>query len=504
MSFIIKKIINSLLDRRFASFQLTKKELEKKQEKLWIKRKCQLKGTSIYNDFGLKKVNSYQDYVKMVPVGDYDDYSEYIERVYNGEKSVLFNGKLDYFGLTSGTSGKDSKKIPYNREMIKLFKRSQIDVASVVNKLNRDIDISSAERFGYGSAPVCYEKNGFLFGYISGILMSKTSRFLSEKSYPTKDILRIDDWDEKVARIAEQTKDKDIKVISGIPTYIISILEEILKITGKKTIKEIWPNISIFIYGATGIDQYQSRIDQLVGRSLEYFGLYASTEAPLGAPFRSSTDGQRYVFNTDLLLSFTSVENPNEIIGIGEVESGHEYLLNIGTPNGLIHYAMKDIIRIFEDDNGVLTFQVVGRKDSKMNLAAEKVSERHILNTVSKVNQTIPSSIDHYFVSPSQLDGKPCYNWTLFVNKPQSVDSELLAEKLDAILMKECGDYEDCRLEGPVINPPKVNIVDSDLLVSYFEKHRNKGQFKMKTTFSVESEFKNFWRNSFENISQTA
>ncbi|MEN0057418.1 MAG: GH3 auxin-responsive promoter family protein, partial [Bdellovibrio sp.] len=380
MDSVIQRVGKKYLQTFNSMMSVKRQELITKQEQNFKTLRRELQGTRLYNDFRLSHIGSYEDYVNHVPVLGYDEYAPYVDMIVAGHKNILFKDKVEHCGLSSGTSGKDSKRVPYNERMIQMFIKSQKRIASKLTALEPQINFIQASRLAFGSDPYLYSHNDIKFGYISGILSTRTPAILNKTTFPSKEVLAISDWDRKIEMLIKEALQQDIQIVSGIPTYLISIFEAVLHKTGKKHINEIWPNLKVFIYAATPIKQYQERIDRLVGHELNYYGVYAATEAAIGLPFEKYQNGrQRYLLNPDLLYSFTPVTGSSQNRGVHNIELGVPYYVNVGCPNGFIHYAMKDVI-VFEEAEGHLVFEFVGRKSTAMNLAAEKVSQEQIVD----------------------------------------------------------------------------------------------------------------------------
>lgn len=493
----IKRIISKIiLKNKYQSLALSQSQFLQVQRENFEILKSELDGTDVYSDLGLDRINTYEQFIKEVSVRGYDEFKPYIDRLISGEKNVLFNNDPLYFGLTSGTSGKDSKKIPYNKQMISTFKDSQQMLASVVNEMVEDIDLVNSARLTYGSNPETYEHNGISYGYISGILSSQTPYALKNVTFPTNDILAIENWEQKLDKLSDQVIPIDIKVASGIPSYLISIFEYVLEKTGKKEIKEIWPNLETVIYGATIIDPYRDRLNTLVGKKLNYFGIYASTEAPLGIAINNARDEKQiYAFHPKMLFTFTDVDDLSNTMGVGELEEGKSYFVNTSASNGFLNYTMKDIIRI-KSVAPLLTFEVLGRMGSGINLAAEKTSDEHVLDSVLTLNKTLSVNVDHYFLCPSNREGTPCYQWTIFSDELKVEDVKDVSDLLDAIMSDQNQDYSDCR-EDEILAEPIVKIVSPVYLKDYFNANKDRGQFKMKTVFSSPETFSDFIQQAF-------
>lgn len=494
---MIKRVISKIiLKNKYQKLALSQTAFLEVQRINFEILKAELDGTDIFSDLGLDKINTYEEFVSAVKVRGYDEFKPYVERLIDGEKNVLFNNNPLYFGLTSGTSGKDSKKIPYNKQMISTFKDSQQYLASVVNEMVEGIDLVNSARLTYGSNPETYEHNGISYGYISGILSSQTPYALKNVTYPTNDILAIENWEHKLDKLSDQVIPVDIKVASGIPSYLISIFEYVLEKTGKTEIKEVWPNLETVIYGATLIDPYRDRLNTLVGKKLNYFGIYASTEAPLGIAINNAKDEKQvYAFHPNMLFTFTDAEDLSRTIGVGEIEEGESYFVNTSASNGFVNYTMKDIIRI-KSVSPILTFEILGRMGSGINLAAEKTTDEHVLDSVLSLNKKLSVNVDHYFLCPSNRKGIPCYQWTIFSDELKTKNEKEMADLLDAIMSEQNQDYFECRADV-ILAEPIVKIVSPIYLKDYFNANKDRGQFKMKTVFSCPETFTDFIKQAF-------
>lgn len=495
LSPVIQNLGHRYLSHKEARLNLRPEARYSQQQAHFLAYKKQLKGTRIYKDLKLEHIESYEDFVQHIPVRSYEDFIPYVDMIVAGHKNILFNDEISYFGLSSGTSGKDSKRVPYNEKMIKQFLQAQKRTAARLTRLEPELEVLSAERLTFGSDPFLYSQNGFKFGYISGILSTRVPKILTKNTFPSQEILAVSEWDKKISLLIDEALHRDIEMVSGIPTYLISIFEAILKKTGRKEIREIWPNLKIFIYAATPIKQYEERLNKLVGQPLKYYGLYASTEAAIGLPYSAFQNGrQKYFLNPDLLYTFTESEGEKNTVGLHEVEMGKPYFINVSTPNGFVNYSMKDVV-VFDMEDNNLIFEFVGRKSTGMNLAAEKVSDENILDCYLNVKKSLDLDFKHYLLSPTyNEDQRASYLWTLFVSNDVSIPLNVIAEKIDQEMMLLNPDYKDCR-DVEVLGQPQVRLMSAQLLKEYFERNRSKGQFKMKTTFETTDEYIKFLEN---------
>jgi hypothetical protein len=476
-------LVSNLLTAKHRQVERRQSQALLSQEKLFRAIRRSLRGTDIFRVFDLKQVRDYNDYLTRVPICDYDFYKPFIDRVAAGEDRVLFNDKLEFLGVTSGTSGYNSKLIPYNKKMMRAFKAYQTKVAAAIIANNLKANPCFANRLVYGSQmPDVDTSSRVPMGYVSGIIASRAPRMMRKTSYPRPETLSIGEWDVKVQRIIEETKDIDIRIVGGVPTYMINVFEQLLATTGAATLKDLWPHLECFVYSGTHIENYRQRLDELAGLKLHYIGGYVATEAPMGW---NVEDKGAFRFNVDsLLFSFTPTRgDTSRPLGIHELQVGERYKVNIGTPNGMLQYAMKDVVAILSVDP-VVTFEIVGREDTAINIAMEKTSHHAINKVIEQSQKALGRTFDHFFLCPgTTATGIPCYDWTFVTDDADHLDHREVARLVDDLLQCHAHDYKECRLDGETIGSPCVNFLPRAITNEYFRRFRSKGQLKMKSFF---------------------
>lgn len=499
----MKNILFNFLGRRFFKriyqyAQLKQKRAYQVQQRLWRKRLKALKGTQIYSDLNLAKIRSYDDYIKKIGVLDYEFYRPYIEKVAEGEQNILFRDSLDCMALTSGTSGFNNKFIPMNSKMVKLFYRFNLSIGAEMSVSPSNLNLVSDKRLTFAPDAIMYEKNNIKYGYITGIVAGKKAKLNDQRIYPPREVFAIEDWDEQVKAVLNTSAAQDIKIVQGIPGYICNLFRTILEQTGKNTISELWPNLDTFVFLSTPVDHLKETIRVLVGKDLNFFGIYAATEAPIG--FRAIHGNiEKYQLNLNsVLFSFSPLHDTTKSLGVHEVQTGQKYYLNTGTPNGILQYPLGDIIQVTQV-NPRLEIQIVGRKGGAINIAGEKVSQASLLKTIHCVQKELNIPIDHFFVYPHiPKKGRPFYQWTLCLPEGAEIDREKISFLLDETLMKVDLDYEEKRRTDDILSRCQVNFISSQWSKNYFQRFRKKGQLKMKMIFENQVVFEQFWQDTFQ------
>ncbi len=464
------------------------------QETVFLRRKRELAGTEVSKLLGMEKANSYSDYLHNIPTHDYSFFEPLVKRAVAGEKNILFRDTLDFLCITSGTSGFNSKVIPYNATMIATCFAMQKKLHAASMARFPEVRPSSTKLL-LGARPVIDKVNGIPRGYISGALSKQAPEFIRRRYFPSEVALSIDDWSEKVAQIALEARDVDVQLAGGVPSHLLNLFKDLLEHTGASSISELWPSLQYVVFSGTPIENYESALDKLAGRKLNYIGAYISTEAPIGLelPEAGRTKHELVLNVDDLLLSFRDVDSPQgRIYGIHELQAGGEYLINTGTPNGLLQYEMKDYIKVTEV-SPYIRCQVQGRYGSALNIATEKVSHNEVLQAVSLASKQAGIPIEHFFVYPKQdLGKKPRYEWVFAVNNPDIHMQTRIQASIDEMLMNVSLDYREARLEGLHIDAATVRLIPSEVTQQYFKRNSNRGQFKPKTSFGSDTDFHSF------------
>lgn len=496
MGRIATAISNRFFEKRYKRFQQAQFHFNETQEKLFQDFKRKLKRTQFAQSIGLSKIANYEEYLNLVSPKSYEDFRPLIDKVYEGEKNVFFRDELMAMGITSGTSG-NAKRIPYNRALLESFRQFRILLGAQASVQNPDLNIISDKEFKYGLGPSNYYEKGILHGYASGILASNSNKYFNRKSFPKIETLKITNWERQIEQIAKETLQENFKIINCMPCYAVHIFKALLQITGKKEIKEIWPELKFMFYSSTPVEPYRQEIDELVGRELVYYGAFAATEVPLAIQVPGNSSYAEYAFNVeDVLIGLSPLEDMNKVIHPERAVLGKEYVVNVGTPNGILQYQMNDKIKIIH--KGPIRFHFMGRIGQELNVAGEKTSEKHIMEVVKFLKDQKRLPIKHHFVYPSKTEqGQVSYHWALCIDKEKTRDQFPVGDWIDEKLVELSLDYYEARVQDKVLGPTQVNYFPGEVADRYFRSYQSSGQLKMKSCFQSAEDF-NLFINQFQ------
>jgi hypothetical protein len=494
MDALKRKVTKVVWNRIYHHSLKAQRSPNERQHQAVIRLMNALSGTVQSTDLGLGSIRSLADYRRLIPVQTYKDYQNYVERISKGESNVLFRDKVKNLVQTSGTTGYLNKLIPYNQAMLAASMRYQYRVAATIATHCKSYDPIFDDRISYATVVRNTAKS------VGTISKANASELWSVGQKPwigknrqvlTADVLDAPDWETKLSNIRAATIGRDIRLAAGIPLYLVSIFEHLLKTQNASNLREIWPNFEAVFYSGSGISAYRNRLTELAGRPIRYFGGYLASEGLFGLP---TPDGQSLFFNLDdFIYSFRtpgSDDSGSLLMGIEDLEIGKECEILVGCPNGFLNFAIGDVIRI-ESLSPYLTFSVLGRSLS-INVANEKTSQTRIERVTQLAQQRLGKTFEHYFVHPSESTRDlPAYNWTIICDSPESMDESKIAATLDELLIAEAPDYRDCRISDGLIGPVKVQLIPSaaQLKANLLDLNQGKGQYKMKSIYRSEDEF---------------
>ncbi|KAB8033385.1 GH3 family domain-containing protein [Fluviispira multicolorata] len=462
--------------------------------------KSQIADTEISKEFKLEKISNVSEFIKKIPIHEFNFFEPYIKKTIEGNFGQMFRGRPECYLTSSATTG-TSKIIPCSKEMLDIFKTFQLELISIMSRCSSKISMSSIN-ISLGAKPFLRNIDDIPQGYLSGIIGISPPEELKKGRFPSAKTFMIDDYSERSLQIYNETKNKDVQIIFGLPCHILNLVHDILNISGKQTLKEIWPNLSAIGYSGTPIENYEQALFTAIGDKVTCVGAYAATEGPMGYEFPELSDGSHTFIPTPehVVFSFINADHPNSTpLALNELQEGGEYNVNISNLCGLIQYSMKDTIKVIHVKPN-LTFKVLGRKDAVLNIASEKVSQNSILQVISNLQNKLNRVIDHFFVYPKIFDQKPRYEWILCSDNLKNITHVQLQNLLDELMMEASQNYKNKRLESGAIQSPSVRIVPAFLTKQYFLQGSGQGQFKMKNAFANKNDFDAFWKEKIPNL----
>ncbi|MBC7759755.1 MAG: GH3 auxin-responsive promoter family protein [Phormidesmis sp. FL-bin-119] len=468
----------------FAVMQINKWKMNAldAQEKVFNKLIKQAKDTAFGRDHFFEGINSYDEFIKNVPVRDYEALKPYIERVVAGEANVLWPGKPKYLAKTSGTTS-GTKYIPISGDsMPEHLNGARNAMFCYIHQTGKSDFLDGKLIFLQGS-PVLEHKNGIALGRLSGIVANHVPAYLQGNRLPSVETNSIDDWEEKVEAIVTETIDEDLRLISGIPPWVQMYFDRLSAHADGRKIKDIFKNFSLFIYGGVNFEPYRARLEESIGKRIPSIETYPASEGFIAFQDSQTEKGLLLIVNSGIFYEFIpsseySNENPPRI-SLKDVELDKNYALIMNTNAGLWGYSIGDTIK-FVSKNPYRII-VTGRIKHYISAFGEHVIGEEVESAILSIAKEEKLEITEFTVAPqvAPADGSlPYHEWYVeFVNSPADLNS--FSMKVDKTLQRLNSYYFDL-VEGKVLQPLIMHSLKKDAFRDYMKsKGKLGGQNKV-------------------------
>lgn len=429
--------------------------------------------TQFGKDHNFSQIKSFSDFAKHVPVRDYEGLKSYVDKVVKGEENVLWKGKPLYFAKTSGTTS-GAKYIPLTKESMPFHvEAARNAILHYIHETGKADFVSGKMIFLQGS-PIMEEKNGIQFGRLSGIVAHFVPKYLQKNRMPSWETNCIEDWETKVDAIVEETFDKNMTVISGIPSWVQMYFEK-LKQKGGKPVGEIFKNFNLFIYGGVNFEPYRAKFENLIGRKVDSIELFPASEGFFAYQDSQSAKGMLLLLNAGIFYEFIKADeffNENaRRYTIGEVQLNVNYVLIISTNAGLWGYNIGDTVQF----TSLKPYRVIvsGRIKHYISAFGEHVIGKEVEEALKEAMENSNVRVNEFTVAPqiAPNEGLPFHEWFIEFDSEASGEPENLDEfalKIDNAMRKQNIYYDDL-IVGNVLRKLVITKVSKNGFQDYMK-----------------------------------
>lgn len=419
----------------------------------------QAKNTQFGIDHNFDQISTYEDFKTHIPVRDYEGIRSYIDLILAEKENVLWPGKPIYLSKTSGTTS-GAKYIPITKASMPTHINSARDALLTYIAETGKTDFLDGKQMFLQGNPTLEEKSGIALGRLSGIVAHYVPSYLQRGRMPSWETNCIDDWEEKVDAVVEETIKEKMTLIGGIPSWVQMYFEKITQKTGK-TVGEVFSNFSLYVYGGVNFEPYRSVFKNLIGRKVDSIELFPASEGFFAYQDKQEEEGLLLLLNNDIFYEFIpadefSSENPTRI-SLADVKLGVNYVLILSTSAGLWSYNIGDTVRFVS--KAPYRLVVTGRIKHFISAFGEHVIGKEVETAIKEATQNTPIRINEFTVAPqvNPEEGLPYHEWFIEFDVPPT-DWEQFEADLDAAMVKQNVYYEDL-ITGNVLRKLVVSPV---------------------------------------------
>ena len=446
-----------------------KKNAVKVQNRLLLSLINQAKNTKFGKDHNFSEISNYSDLKKNIPVRDYEELKIYVQQIIEGEKDVLWPGKPLYFCKTSGTTS-GTKYIPISKESMPHHITAARDAILNYIAETKNTSIVNGKMIFLQGSPELSKTGGILTGRLSGIVAHHTPSYLKKNQLPSYETNCIEDWENKVDTILEETLNENMSLISGIPPWVQMYFEKLQNRTGK-LIKDIFPKFDLFIYGGVNYEPYRQTFEKLIGKKVDGIELYPASEGFIAYQDSQTEKGMLLCVNHGIFYEFIPSEeffnkNPTRI-SLADVEIGVNYAIILNTDAGLWSYNIGDTIKFVSIDPYRIV--VSGRIKHFTSAFGEHVIAEEVEKSLQETITKIPAQVNEFHVAPQVKpeSGLPYHQWLIeFEKEPENMAD--FSELIDNTLQKHNSYYKDL-ISGGILKPLLITKINKNGFRDYMK-----------------------------------
>jgi hypothetical protein len=485
---IINSIAYWIMKKRMHQIELFMKYPYDVQEECLRKLIESAENTEYGKKFGYNSIGNYEQFRAFVPLQNYESIKPFIERIRRGEQNILWGSEIKWFAKSAGTSDGKSKFIPVSPESLSnCHYEGGRDMVSIHCNNNPETQLFTGKNLALGGSHQTdffgdYESYN---GDVSAIVIKNLPMWAEYFRAPAVEIALINNWEEKLEKLAKGTMNENVTSIAGVPSWMLVLLKKILEYKNLKTLREVWPNLEVYFHGGVSFSPYKEQFQNLFAKDdVSYLQLYNASEGFFGIQDERASNEMLLMLDYGIYYEFipaTEVEKENpKVINLAEVKLGEDYEMVISTTAGLWRYRLGDLIRF----TNIIPFRfvIIGRTKHFINVFGEELMIHNAEEALKIACEKTRAQISEFTAGPiymSTNNKNGAHEWIIEFEKLPN-NPEFFADVLDKSIKELNSDYEAKRYNNYILKSPYIRIVPSGTFYNWL-KSKNKlgGQHKV-------------------------
>lgn len=436
--------------------------------------------TTLGKLYGFSSIKSYDDFAEKVPIKQYESIEPLIERTRKGEQNLFWPTPIKWFAKSSGTTNAKSKFIPVSEEALEdcHFKAGK-DMLCLFFNNNPDSQLFIGKGLRLGGSSAVYADNNSFFGDLSAIIIENLPFWADYSSAPKQETALMSDWEQKMTAIVNETIKEDITSLVGVPSWMLVLLNRVLKETGKNNILEVWPNLEVYFHGGVNFNPYREQFKKLIPKKdFKYYETYNASEGFFAIQDEDNSFDLLLMLDYGIFYEFIPMDSfdgeNSKAIPLSEVELNKNYAMVITTNAGLWRYLIGDTVKF--TCIKPYRIRITGRTTHFINVFGEELIVENVESALKKACLKTKAEVLEYTVAPIFMKGTKSggHEWLIEFSKPPESLS-FFTEILDNALKAINSDYEAKRYLNMTLGVPKVNVARQGLFYEWLKQQGKLG-----------------------------
>jgi hypothetical protein len=477
---LVNSIASWFLKKRFHQIELFLKYPNEVQLELLQHLIDTAKDTELGKQYDFTSIQDYETFKERIPIHSYEDIHPQIERSRKGEHNIFWPTPIKWFAKSSGTTNAKSRFIPVRMESLEESQyAASKDLLCMYLNNNENSQLFTGKSLRLGGSKELYKENGTVFGDLSAILIDNMPLWAEFSSTPGNKVSLMSDWEHKMQAIVDETIDENVTSLTGVPSWMLVLLNNVLETTGKSSLLEVWPNLEVYFHGGVSFTPYKDQYKALLpNNKFKYYEIYNASEGFFAIQDQNYSKELLLMLDYGIFYEFIPMETygtPTEqVIPLSDVVVGKNYAVIITTNAGLWRYKIGDTVR-FTSTNPY-RMKVSGRTKHFINAFGEELIIENAEEALKKVCRTTKAEIVDFTAAPIYMKGKEkgAHEWLIEFKRPPK-DQQQFNVLFDEALKEINSDYEAKRLNNITLNEPQIKIARTQLFYDWLKQHNKLG-----------------------------
>ncbi|TGE20699.1 GH3 auxin-responsive promoter family protein [Hymenobacter aquaticus] len=488
---MIDSILTWTVQRRLASIDHFRQNPHEVQGRVLRQLLLRARATEWGRRYGFAEAPSAAEFAQRVPVSSYEDLYPHLERVLRGEPDVLWPGPVQWFAKSSGTTNARSKYIPVTRESLQeCHYRAGRDMTALATVLYPENRVLAGKTLSLGGThapnPFRPAEEDSRVGDVSAVIMQNLPSWAEFLRTPPLELALLDEWEEKIERIARHVLSVNVSVLAGVPTWMIMLLRRVTELAGADNITEVWPNLGLFLHGAVAFGPYREVFRQLIpGGQMRYLEIYNASEGYIALQDEPDSEDLLLLLDHGIYYEFIPLEQLDDdnppTLTLDQVTLGQTYALVLSTNAGLWRYKIGDTVRF--TSLAPYRIRITGRTKHFLNAFGEEVVIENADAAIAAACQATGATVRDYTAAPIYFDASDTsrggHQWLIEFSGPPRQPTEFTAI-LDQTLRQLNSDYDAKRHRDLALQPPLLTVASPGTFTRWLaSKGKMGGQHKV-------------------------
>ena len=483
----INRLFSSIIRLRMAKINWMLQNPVESQKSVFFNLAKGLQQTKFGKEHGFSKFSNtiaLKEFKSQIPIRSYDEIKPWILRAQEGERNVLWKGDVTWFAKTSGTTSDRSKLLPVTRDSLKsCHYKGGRDLLAMFCDQRPNAPLYSGKHLIIGGSSTLHSNgSGSYTGDLSAIIVRNLPPWVEMRRTPGREITLLEDWEEKVDLMVDQIIREDVRILAGIPSWMLVVTNRVLDKTGASCLDEVWPNLWLYMHGGVGFSPYKSEFQRLIqSPNINYMETYNASEGFFSIQDSLERDDMALLLNHGVFYEFIPRDEVGGVnpmtLELQELEVGEEYAIVISTNAGLWRYMLGDVVRLTSRDP--YRIQVTGRVSSFLNVVGEELMVDQVEKAIASTMLEFSVSVKDFTVAPRFAeDGHPIgHTWAieLLSQNASTLSAFDLGVTLDKELKLLSSDYDAKRTGDLVLQMPEIHLVKCGAFERWLKENNKLG-----------------------------